>query len=527
MRGRMLILVLVVGLFHVPRVVAQTPHTISSPQRRPAPASGRGPLHMRKTPRCISPDGRVFAVPLKAAQACAGQAQITLVNQFYASPPFLAAMNLVPIDVAAMQPYVDDVIANANVVVNSSKTAAPGTPISVSAILPPGVAIPVIEYHQLSLDFILKGNLFADTVLANRLAEQSMPIFDLTAANAVTSAVACQTTGSLPTGVVCSNTQNIGSYGRILTDSVPGWLGQLYGQVPVVTELQPTLDVTWTIRNENGTLLDEGRHYKIVNGATTDPNVGIVIRPSLVELTNKLPTVTYTITAEVKACVTLESGSPVCSERDIDTQAEVAAIPVPTMLVMFANRNFSGRWMVVVPKNSPIGDHEELKDAVETLKKAVDAVNNVGGVATLLLPDVAPHLATVISALNGTPAVFEDKDEIPHFTAYSMQGPSITNDWNGADADDYFNSVIYVSYGRRVWLYNEKEYNKDDGDEAYFKLSEDDGAIGIVALIADLGKKRPDLKPTSGLVAGKLSRHDDDDNEQTFINKLSSMKFAR
>lgn len=368
--------------------------------------------------------------------------------------------------------------------------------IKLGVVLPLGKStVAWVTEQPVNLDILLKGFVFADTVLANKDSRTALPVFDL------------RFLGGSPTNLA-----------QLRLDSVPGYVGKISGTLPVSSEVVPGILATWYVIDHHGHEVSSAR-LSTPDGLT-GINFSVQILPPLTELVAGLKPAHYTVRASVR----LKMGGTFCAEvaatctasRVVDYPVAVEQIGIPTIAAFFSKKSFEGSSLLVFPNSSPIP--KKLSSLLEVLVSVHGTIDQLKAVPKFepLLPNLE-GFDKVIDVLQHTDVVFKKANSIDHFTEIAMRkreyGP-ITDD---TDADDFFESLFFVGTTRRLECYSEPNMRSN---RARFTVAVPGDFSDITVLVASLDAKNPSSDP-----AGRVNVLHDDPGSEHFANSLSSMKF--
>jgi hypothetical protein len=261
--------------------------------------------------------------------------------------------------------------------------------------------------------------------------------------------------------------------GDVTKPGVPGLLGRVTGsfQLPMDVTTTSTLavdvQVQWHVRDEDGNPIADVSWSDGTQSGTGDPPVlagnealadlALTFSAAFVELTSAPePTAQRSVSASIR----LSAGSTSTGWVDLPpVTVLIAAIPVPTALVLFQDGNFADNKLLVVPATSPIVD-----PARDTLKTALDAVNdalNALGGAVGLASFFVGNLQTVKDALDaGGNFHFRKTDSIGNLNSIDLEGGLL----NDTEAEDEFSSLVFVGPPRRqVQAFNARNFSDSEG----------------------------------------------------------------
>lgn len=403
-------------------------------------------------------------------------------------------------------PQLDKILQNAELLVPPGELPVPAgnvIPIAVGFPAEPQ-AVHTIVMREVALDLRLKGVLFTDT---NRYLDNPvtpLPIVDLTSSQAPLA---------------------LGSpLGFRPIDSVPGYIGALTGALPVSTVMIPEVVVTnWKVYSDDGRTELDSERYRIVGASSTD--FSAVIVPPIQELTTSL---TSTVYYRVRASVRLKLG-PDCSDpetttctdpRELEFRIPIYRIGVPTVAVFYQHDDFSGAELVMVPSNSPVGSNDQLRkaagDALEALGRLKDAVafmaSTAGSPWNPLLPNLS-HLTSAVGQLPGS-AVFRRTNTLNTLNGIEMVDGGF---WDiGEDADDFFDSLIFIGVSQNVCAYSDEHRDTSYGDP-WFEVETPADKSQIAVLIDNLDSSLQSIPP------GRVHEHGDN---ETFHDVISSISFS-
>jgi hypothetical protein len=310
---------------------------------------------------------------------------------------------------------------------------------------------------------------------------------------------------SLPVATTFTSLVDPFTEGDVTKAGVPGLIGLLAGtfQLPLdvteTTTVGVTVQVQWRIRDEHGHPVADAEWVT----ETASPMQGTGDPPLLagedavaaLELTLSAAFGELTLPPEpprprtVSAAIRLSAGTISTGWVDVPPLTlTVQLIPVPTVLLLFMHKDFKGRVLLVVPANSPIGDPPEvpLKDALDDVKDALDALGTVAGVATFFVG----HLQAVKDALDNAPAVIFGKTN----SESNLNDIDLETHWfplqNDTEAEDELSSVIMIGPpGRKVEAFNKRNFETGEGQM--------DVVVGgeLMVLGADLHTSAPATDP--------------------------------
>jgi hypothetical protein len=223
--------------------------------------------------------------------------------------------------------------------------------------------------------------------------------------------------------------------GTQLLQGVPGELGQLAGGLPVPIEVPVQVDVTWTVRDVNGALVNPGPGTFNAPNGLAGHNAVFVFAPQTVELTSDVsPPVTQFF---LRAAVTLTAGGTAHNFVLPDLPVLIPAVPIPSIVVFFLHTNFSaGAALVMVPASSPLRTLGQAQSALNTLDSIVSGLTSIAEFASFLL-----GIQQMTSALGAQPHVqFRAADSISNFNNITLD----SGFWNDTEAEDELSSMIFI-----------------------------------------------------------------------------------
>lgn len=344
-----------------------------------------------------------------------------------------------------------------------------------------------IKDATFNLDWIAKDVRFSARDLADKSTIGGMPIADPI---------------PIPTGSTLESLLKPYTEGKFTdaqnqpTPGVPGVLGQLTGTVGVPLEVTKMLtanvsvEVEWRVRDEAGNLVSE---FTMTPAAPTPEDVVTFAFKSFVtELTNQPEPV---VKRFIEAAIRLRAGTT--STDQIVLPSVPVVIPVlrvPTILVMFQDKNFDNSRMVLVPGNSPLAG-EGVDDALNALATALN---------TLPLPSIVDRAALLedfgegLTRLSFFAALMPDPTNGVAFR--KADGIANLNDvviWdtglfflNNTEAEDEMTSLVLIGPpGRKVETYIAREFSDSEGAMNVTVGKE------LFADIGDLKSKAPQSTP--------------------------------
>jgi len=347
-----------------------------------------------------------------------------------------------------------------------------------------GVEVSDIISSPINFSFVGKGVVFTDANPANPATLQSLPFFDLS---------------TVPPTV---------------RPGVPGLLGAVTGTVPVAIQLPVKLEVEWSVRAQDGTVLNQGAEFLAPDGLSS-PKVTVVFLPQVVELTTGVPAAPV-VPRILHARVRLTASGTSTAWRDLpDVSVNVPGIAVPTLLAAFLDTNFQGAILVMVPSNSPFG----------SLAPAVTALNNLQA-ALAPLSSIA-RFAAFVSGLQQLTSLLNSE---PHIQFRATAGISNLNDitlisrsWyeNDTEAEDELSSMILIGpFKRRAECFNDRGF---DDDEGKFTLTL---GLELFAAIRTLHSASPVSEPRGDEIVIDTAPPGGWFEPDTFGDELSSIRFS-
>jgi hypothetical protein len=266
--------------------------------------------------------------------------------------------------------------------------------------------------------------------------------------------------------------------GDVTKAGVPGLIGLLAGtfQLPLdvseTTTVSVTVQVQWRIRDEHGQPVADAQWAtetaSPMHGTGDPPILGGEDAVAALELTLAAAFGELTLPPEpprprtVSAAIRLSAGTTSTGWVEVPPLTlTVPLIPVPTVLFLFMHKDFKGRVLLAVPANSPIGDPPQvpLKQALDDVRDALDALGTVAGIATFFVD----NLQTVKDALDNAPAVIFDKTN----SESNLNDIDLETHWfprNDIEAEDELSSVILIGPPRRkVEAFNDRSFATGEG----------------------------------------------------------------
>jgi hypothetical protein len=362
-------------------------------------------------------------------------------------------------------------------------SAEPGQLLSL-AIIPSlaGVKISDVLDKPVDLKIIWKGVLFNNTDLDDATIDGPLKAFNLT---------------SIPPTVMTG---------------VPGNLGAITGTIPIPVEVPVRVDIQWSVVDEAGTILVPGADYLAPNGLTS-PEAAFIFLPQIVELSDSvLPEATLFIRASVR----LTAGTTQTPWQDLpNVPVTIPAIPIPTVLTFFRDRDMKGAALVVVPGDSLIQGLEHLNTVISTVQSKISLLTSVASFAAFAL-----GLQELTNALQSQPnVVFRKADRINNFNDIDL----IKRPWyrNDIEAEDELSSLIFVGSRRKqAECFNDRGCDQGEGK---FTLTT---GPKLLVTIRNLHSKRPTSGPDGNEITIDMLPPDGLFSADSFGDELSSMRFV-
>jgi hypothetical protein len=264
--------------------------------------------------------------------------------------------------------------------------------------------------------------------------------------------------------------------GDVTKAGVPGLIGLLAGtfQLPIDVTETTTLDIAvqvqWRIRDENGQPVADAEWATetasptqgtgdppLLSGDDAVAALDLALRAAFGELTvPPEPPRPRTVSAAIR----LSAGTISTGWIEVPpVTLTVPLIPVPTALLLFKDKDFKSRVLLVVPATSPIGEPPEvpLKAALDQVKTSLDQLGALVGAAAFFVSE----LQSVKDALDDAPAViFKKTNSISNLNDIDLEGGF----FNDTEAEDELSSAIMIGPPRRkVEAFNDRDFSTSQG----------------------------------------------------------------
>lgn len=313
---------------------------------------------------------------------------------------------------------------------------------------------------------------------------------------------------------------------------VPGVLGRVTGtfQLPIdvtkTASVSVQLEVQWHIRDEGGNPIadvawNDGTQFGIgeppvLSGSEALADLTLTLSAVFVELTAADPPLAQ---RSVSASIRLSAGTSSTGWIDVPpVTLLIAAIPVPTALILFQDSNFRDNKLVVVPSTSLINDpaKQALKDAFDNLNTALGGLGAAVGLAAFFVG----HLQAVKDAIDaGGNFNFRKTDSISNLNDIDLEGGLV----NDTEAEDNFSSLVLIGPPRRkVQTFNARSFSNSEGQM--------DVVVGpeLLVLASSLHTNSPGSDPPGQIsvpkapTGSRFFMHD----ITSFGDELSSLRFS-
>ncbi|HEX8454719.1 MAG TPA: hypothetical protein VF647_21745 [Longimicrobium sp.] len=342
------------------------------------------------------------------------------------------------------------------------------------------------------------------------------------------------------------NLINLGLVPRSAIEGVPGALSQADGSLtstidhaltgdlagPITGTIVTTIDtvvnlpvdvpfkvsVSWRVcADRAGKEPLSSSEYRI-DGPLDQPSVDIVLRPDtfdwLKEEDGSIPPPAEGAKRYLFADVTISASGVSHTASVGPVELATLSLGIPRMLAMFADYNFTGPALVMVPQGSPLGELSQFLKRLEPLQAVLQALRS--------FPQFGPLALGFGSILSGTLTN-------PHIAFRETEGIAKMNDivliqndrfTNDMEAEDEIRSLLLLgNTGATVQCFNAPEFK---GDEGWFQLGVKEG---YVAIVRNLHRKHPVTEPEQWFMDVK-KEPDGAFNAHTFGQALSSVRFA-
>lgn len=319
----------------------------------------------------------------------------------------------------------------------------------------PAVDPTTVKSQAVTLNLFERDVKFADTNLADENPQGGLSIFDLAAipisvVNGVPGTVG-KLTGSLPVGIPTTDPAN----------AIAGIIGKITGNVklpvPTVTAVAPRLSVNWEVRDGNTQQqLNNGEHF-LAPAGLNNAALSLVFYPEFTELTEST-TVTKR-SRQLYASVEITAGDVKVGPRTLGPiSTSVPAIPLPTILALCVNENFTGPTLIVVPHSSPLDRVDKVTEIVRQLQSLLAPLSSVVKFAGMVT-----GLTELVNVLGSEPHIEFRRED---FTGNLNDITLVQNPWwiNDIEAEDEVSSLLLVGIPKRtVQCFNKRDFDPDDG----------------------------------------------------------------
>jgi hypothetical protein len=306
----------------------------------------------------------------------------------------------------------------------------------------------------------------------------------------------------------------------------PGTIAQLFGTF-ALPQLKVRLEVAWKLRDSSGSDLQEGEDFLAPQGLAS-PGVSLLVPPPLTTelrldtLANRTQGARVVclwahVTLQLGPHATLPFGPHAPFEFDVGgIPLVVLPLPIPTVVVLCSEPNFDvshdAATLIVVPAHSPFSSAEPLFDALKRIESVMDALRDIGGVASFLL-----GLGPLLGAIPEEPRIrFAASDGVKEFSQITIKRRP-WYDFLGSDPsfDDLPRSVLVVGVpGTRVEFFIDTFFKTDQG---MFGLEVGPELVVAIRSLADLDPTvQPDTFPPQHVYEFALP---------VAWNRLSSLRF--
>ncbi|HEY0736270.1 MAG TPA: hypothetical protein VGD69_15245 [Herpetosiphonaceae bacterium] len=417
----------------------------------------------------------------------------------------------------------------------------PGQPISASILNLPS-ATTLLDKLPIDVDLELTSPInlnFAGTLLSDVLTKNMLfknaSLTDQTFQNVNPSATPPLNKPGLPTVNLLKLPGGNGSNSNILDlgetpisaiEGVPGALGDLQGTLngpitgTVISALKGAISlpiqvplaikVHWSLRTgEDPSSPAVAETDYSFNGDPTLPSISVLLRPETFDLLEGDDLI-QPVKRYLHASVTLSAGG-FTETKNLKPQAlTTISLGIPRILALFANQNFTGPCLVMVPERSTLPDVQTFLDKLAPLQSALEALKSFAEFAAF-----AAGLGNLINGVIANPHVkFRKQEGIANLNdVVLIQNDPITNDM---EAEDELSSLVLIgNHGARVQCYNAREFKTDEG---WFEANVRDK---LIVMVRNLHEKRPVALPHANGV--DVMR---DTSGTSFGDTLSSVRFA-
>lgn len=287
-----------------------------------------------------------------------------------------------------------------------------------------------------------------------------------------------------------------------------GSLGAVTGSLPFPLKVPAGFSVRWDVRRGD-VPAEEGTEFFAPDGLTS-PEIPLFFPPvpvTVQEFKNGQSLLTPPTIFSLRASVTLSTGLSVPTTFEVPPPPApaiplpVAALRIPTMLVLFRHKNFAalengrpGFALVCVPVNSPLKDVSTLLTTLNTLKTAVAAVSSF---LPLKFANFLRGIPTLAGALTNAQTVmltsFNNKNEIPDLnklTIIDRRGPLV----NDVEPSNNASSLIFMGAAKQMDC-----FTQDNLGGAKLDIRTTTQIDNILVVIRDLHTERP-VSETGGSV---------------------------
>lgn len=342
------------------------------------------------------------------------------------------------------------------------------------------------------------------------------------------------------------NLINLGIVPRSAIEGVPGSISQADGSLtstidqalkgdlagPLTGTIVTTIDtvihlpvdvpfkvaVSWRVcADEAGKEPLSSSEYRI-DGPLDQPAVDVVLRPDTFDW---LKAEDGSVPPPAEGAKRYLFADVTISASGVSHTATVGPVPIatlslgiPRMLAMFADYNFTGPALVMVPQGSPLGEFSQFLKALEPLQAALQGLRSFPRFGTLAL-----GFGSILSGTLTNPHIaFRETEGIAQMNDILLvQNDRLTNDM---EAEDEIRSLLLLgNTGATVQCFNAREFKHDEG---WFQLGVKEG---YVAMVRNLHRKHPVTEPEQWFMDVKKVP-DGLFNAHTFGQALSSVRFA-
>jgi hypothetical protein len=325
-----------------------------------------------------------------------------------------------------------------------------GGPLDVSGT----VEVRKIVQEPVNLQWISEGVLFGTESIPPAPADLSLPP---------------DITGQLPVQ------PSIPVPGTPIPPGVAGAIGLLTGTVPVFEILEElvtttaTIEARWRVLDENrvpvatfgwssGSVTGSGSEFVPSPAQVLNRAVDLVLVPPFVDLVSLTPPAP--VRRWIQAHFRLSAHGVSTPWIDLELPIDLVPLPIPTLLLLFFDPDFTGPALLVLPKDSQLGQDlvlDKLKDVRTVLETVRELVALVG-----LFIDVVNALEPVWAELE---IVATKADAIANLNDIDVVGTPTWAFWqNDREAEDEMASLIFLGApGRSLQAFNDRNFNDGEG----------------------------------------------------------------